>query len=183
MPSSTTAAGSQHMVLDCNCCCSCCDRSRHQRFQGSATSARRLAYIAKYPLTPIMPPCMFPAAEHQNCFSSVQRPESRNGTSRCSLVNVILQTCASATSDHVCCCCADATTPFAQPEPESEVESINNIEGIFPKGCQWRDIQHEGQTKKFWAVEQYEYWHGDVKEWKTDAPSTCTVRGVPANNG
>ena len=62
-----------------------------------------------------------------------------------------------------------------------DVDSINNIEGIFPKGCQWRDVQHEGQNKKFWSEEEYEYWHGDVQQWKLEMPRGCSVKGKPAS--
>lgn len=73
-------------------------------------------------------------------------------------------------------CSTDENTTTDQ----SDVDSINNIEGIFPKGCQWRDLQHDGQKKKFWSEEEYEYWHGDVKQWTPDTPSGCSVRGKPA---
>lgn len=79
---------------------------------------------------------------------------------------------------------ADGSSPFLSTDLAPDVESINNIEGIFPWGCQWRDVQHEGQAnKKFWAKEEYEYWHGDVKQWKAEVPATCTVRGTPAQEG
>ncbi|KAL0050159.1 hypothetical protein WJX82_005404 [Trebouxia sp. C0006] len=76
-----------------------------------------------------------------------------------------------------------ASQSLNHTDPRPEAESINNIQGIFPKGCQWRDIQHEGQAKKFWAKEEYEYWHGDVKQWKPEMPQTCAVRGAPAKQG
>ena len=71
---------------------------------------------------------------------------------------------------------ADGTTTTDQ----LDVDSINNIEGIFPKGCQWRDVQYDGRNKKFWSEEDYEYWHGDVKQWKSEMPNGCNVRGKPA---
>ena len=78
---------------------------------------------------------------------------------------------------------ADESLASNQTDSQADVESINNIEGIFPKGCQWRDVQHEGLAKKFWAKEEYEYWHGDVRQWKTEMPKTCTVRGALAKQG
>ncbi|KAL3161243.1 hypothetical protein ABBQ38_009607 [Trebouxia sp. C0009 RCD-2024] len=79
---------------------------------------------------------------------------------------------------------ANGSSPFLSTDLPPDVESINNIEGIFPWGCQWRDVQHDGSAnKKFWATEEYEYWHGDVKQWKADMPETCTVRGTPAREG
>lgn len=79
---------------------------------------------------------------------------------------------------------ADESFPLLSTDQPPDVESINNIQGIFPKGCQWRDVQHEGQAdKKFWAKEEYEYWHGDVKQWKAEVPETCYVRGPPAKEG
>lgn len=79
---------------------------------------------------------------------------------------------------------ADGSSPLLPMDLPPDVESINNIQGIFPRGCQWRDLQHEGQTdKKFWAKEEYEYWHGDVKHWKAEMPETCTVRGPSAKQG
>ena len=62
-----------------------------------------------------------------------------------------------------------------------DLDSINNIEGIFPKGCQWRDVQHEGHSKKFWSEEEYEYWHGDVQQWTPEMPKGCSVKGKPAS--
>ena len=78
---------------------------------------------------------------------------------------------------------ADGSSPLLPTDLPPDVESINNIQGIFPRGCQWRDLQHEGQAKKFWAKEEYEYWHGDVKQWKAEMPDTCYVRGPPAKEG
>ena len=80
---------------------------------------------------------------------------------------------------HLVMLIADDSINKSAPEPQSKVESINNVEGIFPKGCEWRDIQHDEQTKKFWAKEQYEYWHGDVKpgecQPKLGKPTQCWV--------
>ena len=78
---------------------------------------------------------------------------------------------------------ADRSLPLNTTDLPPDVESFNNVQGIFLRGCQWRDIQHEGQAKKFWAEEEYEYWHGDVKQWKAEMPETCTVRGSPAKDG
>ena len=81
------------------------------------------------------------------------------------------------------CGLADDTFPLPTDIPPG-VESINNIQGIFPQGCQWQDVQNEAQAvkKKFWAKEEYEYWHGDVKQWQADMPDTCSVRGKPAKD-
>ena len=82
---------------------------------------------------------------------------------------------------HQSCHDAGNDTVLPASTDDSDIDSINNIEGIFPKGCQWRDVQHDGQHKKFWSEEQYEYWHGDVKQWKPDMPSGCSVRGKTAS--
>ena len=95
----------------------------------------------------------------------------------------IMKTCVQrGGSSWVICLAGSAQPPHATDLP-ADTESMNNIQGIFPKGCQWRDIQHDGQAKKFWAQEEYEYWHGDVKQWKPDMPDTCTVQGAPAKQG
>ena len=55
--------------------------------------------------------------------------------------------------------------------------------GVFPAGCKWRDVQHSGAEKEFWAVEDYEYWDEAKQRWTSKRPSGCIVQGSAGSEG
>jgi hypothetical protein len=57
------------------------------------------------------------------------------------------------------------------------------VNGIFPAGCKWRDVQERGSKKDFWSVEEYEYWDEARQKWSSKQPDACLVKGQPGKRG
>lgn len=55
--------------------------------------------------------------------------------------------------------------------------------GVFPAGCKWRDVQHDGAEKEFWAVEGYEYWDEVRQRWTSKRPPGCIFQGFAGSEG
>ncbi len=51
--------------------------------------------------------------------------------------------------------------------------------GVFSRGCKWRDVQRQGQRKKTWAVEEYQFWDEQSASWSSTMPAACQLQGQP----
>ncbi|EIE21972.1 hypothetical protein COCSUDRAFT_66769 [Coccomyxa subellipsoidea C-169] len=61
-------------------------------------------------------------------------------------------------------------------------QRVGVANGVFPAGCKWRDVQHDGGEKDFWAVEEYEYWDEGKQVWTSKRPPACIVQGHAGSN-
>ena len=93
-------------------------------------------------------------------------------------------------------CMPSHILPFLQSSPTGHhsvcldagmVRTPGPANGIFPRGCKWRDVQAKGpgpaKKRPFWAVEDYEYWDEAREQWHSKQPDACLMRGVQGGRG
>lgn len=61
---------------------------------------------------------------------------------------------------------------------KTQSQKYGAANGVFPRGCKWRDVQIEGKEKSFWEEEAYEYWHEGLSLWTSDIPESCLLEGL-----
>lgn len=66
--------------------------------------------------------------------------------------------------------------PYHHPQFESDGKKYSAVNGIYPKGCIWRDIE-DTATKE----QSYEYWDDTTRDWTDTQPAACLAHRIKSD--
>ena len=58
----------------------------------------------------------------------------------------------------------------------SVTREVGPVNGVFPAGCKWRDLEPLNRSRDFWDVTEYEFWADGAQEWICEMPEACLMR-------